>query len=319
MILAYLLVGLLLLIVGGEALLRGAVALGKHLGFSPFVIGMVIVGFGTSVPELVVSLEATLRGASSMAVGNVIGSNISNILLILPIAALIRPIGKPARLMVPDGFVLLAVSLVVVMIGLQDQIPAWQGLTLVALLFSLVLIEYLRARKETALRRILTQSILLPEEVPHRPLVAILLVCTGIAVIVYGADLLVEGAVRTARLLGVSEGLIGLTIIAVGTSLPELASSIVASWRGHSEVSYGNIVGSNLFNLLGVFGAAILAGPVHFPTTMLIADGPVMIGVTTLMLFFLSTGRGLSRPEAACMLVAYVSYVGLRFTHGLYA
>lgn len=318
MTLVYLVGGLLLLFVGGEALLRGAVSLGKHLGFPPFVIGMVIVGFGTSLPELVVSLEATLRGASSMAVGNVIGSNISNILLILPVAALIRPIGKPARLMVPDGFVLLGVSLVVVLVGLQDPIPAWQGLILVALLLSLVVIEYLRARKETALQHILTQPIILPEEVPHRPLVALLLVCTGIAVIVYGADLLVEGAVRTARLLGVSEGLIGLTIIAVGTSLPELASSIVASWRGHSEVSYGNIVGSNLFNLLGVLGAAIIAGPVHFPGTMLVADGPVMIGVTLLMLLFLSTGRGLSRPEAALMLVAYVSYVGLRFAYGLY-
>ena len=105
----------------------------------------------------------------------------------------------------------------------------------------------------------------------------------------------------------------------MGTSLPELASSIVASWRGHSEVSYGNIVGSNLFNLLGVLGAAIIAGPVHFPGTMLVADGPVMIGVTALMLLFLSTGRGLSRPEAALMLVAYVSYVGLRFAYGLYA
>lgn len=319
MTLVYLVGGLLLLFVGGEALLRGAVSLGKHLGFPPFVIGMVIVGFGTSVPELVVSLEATLRGASSMAVGNVIGSNISNILLILPVAALIRPIGKPARLMVPDGFVLLGVSLVVVLVGLQERIPAWQGLILVALLLSLVVIEYLRARKETALQRILTQPIVLPEEVPHRPLVALLLVCTGIAVIVYGADLLVEGAVRTARLLGVSEGFIGLTIIAVGTSLPELASSIVASWRGHSEVFYGNIVGSNLFNLLGVLGAAIIAGPVHFPGTMLVADGPVMIGVTALMLLFLSTGRGLSRPEAALMLVAYVSYVGLRFAYGLYA
>ena len=319
MTLIYLFGGLAFLFVGGDALIRGAVALGRHFELSPLAIGMIIVGFGTSVPELVVCLDATLGGHSAMAVGNVVGSNLSNILLILAVAALVSPIGKPARLLMPDGYVLLAVSALVIPLGLQAQIPRWQGMSMVILLITLVGVEYFRARRDAKARKVLTAEMPLPTEVPRRPLVSSLLVITGISGVLYGAHLLVAGATDTARYFGVTEGLIGLTIVAVGTSLPELASSIAASWRGHSEVCYGNIVGSNLFNILATLGSSAAVGFVTIPQTMLIADIPVMIAATGLMLYFLSTGKGLSRPEAAIMLVLYIAYVAMRFGYGLWA
>ena len=309
--------GLVLLAIGGEALVRGSVALGARFELSPLLIGMVIVGFGTSMPELVVSVRATMEGTPALAVGNVIGSNISNILLILGITALIRPMGKPKRVLMPDGIILLVVSAAVILLGLEGTIPALQGAIFLMLLAGLIAAEYFRARRETALKQILEEPIPLPAEVPQRLLVSLLLVATGIAALVYGGDLLVDGATRFARIIGVSEGVIGLTIVAIGTSLPELASSIVASRRGHSAVAYGNIIGSNLFNLLGILGASALAGPLAFPFVMVWFDGPVMVAATAVMLAFLTTGTGLSRREATAMVGFYAAYVTLRFVYAL--
>ena len=307
--------GLFLLVIGGEALIRGAVAIGNRLDMSPLLIGMVIVGFGTSTPELVVSVRATIEGASGLAVGNVIGSNIANVLLILGVTSLIEPIRRPERALVPDGIVLMLISTIVILLGVQGTIPALQGLVFLTLLVGLISAEYVRARREACLKRILEEPVSLPEEVPQRALVSLLLIAAGIAALVYGAELLVDGATRVARVLGVSEGLIGLTIVAVGTSLPELASSVVASWRGHTSVAYGNVIGSNLFNLLGILGVSALAGSLAFPYIMVWLDGPVMIAVTALMLYFISSGGGLSRWEASAMLASYAAYVALRYVY----
>ena len=313
MTLLLLIAGMLLLIAGGEALIRGSVALGKRAGLSPLAVGIVIVGFGTSMPELVVCVGAVLDGVADMAVGNVIGSNISNVLVILAAAALIKPIGRPARVLLPDGVVVLSVSVAIVLSGLQGQIPFWQGLAMVALLVGLMASEYLRARREAKLGELLKEPLPLEAAMPYRPLVAALLALAGLAMVLYGAELFVDGATRAARFMGVSEGLIGLTIVALGTSFPELATALVAAWRGHSDVAYGNVIGSNLFNLLGILGASALAGPLTFPSIMVWLDGPVMIAATALMIVFVHSGARLSRLEAASMLCLYVAYVGLRF------
>ena len=309
--------GLFFLFAGGEGLVRGAVTVGQRLAVSPLLIGMVIVGFGTSTPELVVSVEATRAGSPALAVGNVIGSNISNVLFILAVAVLLRPIPRPDRVMVPDGIVLLLVSVVVVLLGLQGVILKWQGVALLSALFILIAIEYLRAKSKSRLAEILQEPMPLPAEVPDRTLVSMLLVITGIAGLVFGADMLVDGATRVARALGVGEGLIGLTIVAIGTSLPELSGSVVAALRGHTDVAYGNIIGSNLFNLLGILGVSALVGNLEYPFVMVWFDGPIMVIATAAMLFFTSTGVGLSRKEGTILLVSYVAYVVLRYAYAL--
>jgi cation:H+ antiporter len=306
--------GLALLLIGGEALVRGGVAIAKRLKLSPLLVGMVIAGFGTSMPELVVSVRATLGGNPAIAAGNVIGSNISNILLILAVAALIRPIGRPPRLFVPDGIILISVTVGVVLLGLQGRIPAWQGGIMVLLLAGFIGFQYLRDVRASARLLALPEQppVPLPKELPRRLSVSVLLALAGIGGLIAGGDWFVEGAVRLARALGVSEGLIGLTIVAVGTSLPELATSSIASIRGESDLAYGNVLGSNMFNLLGILGCAALAGPLEVPRLMVFVDGPVMIAATALMLFFLAQGSRLVRWEAAAMLGCYGLYVGLR-------
>jgi cation:H+ antiporter len=314
---ALLVAGFLFLLAGGEALVRGAVAIGRSLELPPLLIGMVVVGFGTSAPELVVSVNATLEGAPALAVGNVIGSNISNVLLILASAAILKPIARPPNILMPDGLVLLGISGMVLLLGLQGTITRLQGLALVAVLFGLISVEYLRAQKRVRIARILEEPIVLATEIPQHLLVSVLLVLTGIAGLVFGADLLVKGATQVADGLGVSKGVIGLTIIAAGTSLPELASTLVASRRGHSDVAYGNVIGSNMFNLLGVLGASAMAGDLEVPRVMIWFDGPVMLAATGLMLIFLSTGKGLSRSEGIVLLAGYLAYVTARYAYAL--
>lgn len=309
--------GLILLLIGGEALVRGSVALAERLGLSPLFVGMVVAGFGTSMPELVVSVQATIEGSPAIAAGNVIGSNITNILLILGVAAVISTIGRPPRLIRPDGLILLAVTAGIVLVGLQGRIPGWQGAVMRALLGAFILFQYRRDKRDSTPDGAAEGMLPLPEEMPRRPLVALLLLAAGFAGLIGGADLFVEGAVRTARSLNVSEGLIGLTIVAIGTSLPELAATTVAAIRRHTDLAYGNILGSNLFNVLGILGAAALAGPLTVPAEMVMVDGPVMVGATLLMLVFLATGARLVRWEGAVMLTLFAAYVAGRYVYGM--
>ena len=309
--------GLSFLLIGGEALVRGSVAIGNQLEMSPLLVGMVIVGFGTSMPELVVSVRAVIDGAAGLAVGNVIGSNISNILLILGCAAMLAPITRPERALVPDGIVLVAISCAVVALGWFGNVSALQGSVYLLVLIGLICAEYFRAKREARLRKIIEEPVPMPDEVPQRPMVSLLLACSGIAGLVFGADLLVSGATEIAKAMGVSPGLIGLTIVAVGTSLPELASSMVAAWRGHKTVAYGNVIGSNLFNLLGILGASALAGPLTFPFVMVWLDGPIMILATVVMVYFVSSGTGLTRSEATVLLLSYISYIVLRYAYAV--
>lgn len=308
--------GFLLLLIGGEATLRGAVGLGRALGLSRLLIGMVIIGIGTSLPELTIAIEAVTSGFGSLAVGNILGSSIANALLILGVAALISPVERPARLLLPNAIMVVVVVAGMTAIGLQGAIPRWQGIALVAVYAAFLAAEYLRAQEETRLRKLVAPQVPLPEEVPGRPAIAVLLVLSGLVSLYFGADLLVEGAVGVARRLQVTEGVIGLTVVSFGSILPELTSSIIAARKGDSEVAFGSVLGSILFNTLGIFGIAVMVGPMTFPVAMGLFDGPVLIAACGLMIVFMLSGRGINRTEGAVMALAYLAYVGARFSFG---
>ncbi len=309
--------GLIFLLIGSEALVRGSVHLAQRFGVSQLFVGMVIVGFGTSMPELMVSVRAVLSGSPGLAAGNVIGSNLSNILLILAVAALIRPISRPTSFFISDAAILLGVSIAVIVSGLQGALPSWQGGVMVALLIVLMTLRYRRDGRATLKKAALAPPIVLPEEVPRRLGTSLLMIAAGFGGLLYGAELLVDGATRTAHYFGVSEGLIGLTIVAVGTSFPELAVSITASRRGQSDLAYGNVMGSNLFNLLGILGCAAIVGPLTISPILVRVDGVVMIAATVIMFLFIWTRAGVSRIEGGILLFSYILYVALRYFYAL--
>jgi cation:H+ antiporter len=319
MTLVVLAAGLVLLLVGGEALVRGSVAVARRFGVSPLVIGLTLVGFGTSTPELVASIEAALIGAPGIAVGNVVGSNIANILLILGVAAVLMPVRATREMLKRDGLVLVLVSLVMVGIVLSGTLsrPFGIALLLALLVYTVgsVVLERRRGRDPELAAEV-------EAEVGNWPTslgAGLALAVGGIAGVVVGADLLIESAVNIAGSLGVSDAVIGLTVVAVGTSLPELATSIMAAVRRHSDVALGNVVGSNIFNVLGIAGATAVVKPIPVPPEIAHLDIWVMLAAALLLVVFAATRHGVSRLEGAFLLVAYGAYVTLQFSPGLRA
>lgn len=306
--------GLVLLFAGGEMLVRGAAALARRLGVPPLLIGLTVVGFGTSAPELLVSLEAALRAQPDLAMGNVVGSNIANILLILGASALIHPILVPATGIRRDALAVLAATLLLPALALNGTIDAWQGGAMVALLAGYIAWSYhtdLQARNGGAELHLHEA-----EELGAAPLPAwrsLLHLALGLAGVLLGARLLVSGAVDLARAMGVSETVIGLTLVAVGTSLPELATSVMAALRGHNDVALGNVLGSNLFNILGILGVTAAVVPLPFNPRLLALDLWVMLAATVVMLALFLGGRGLSRPGGVVFLLLYAGYTGWLF------
>jgi len=271
--------GLVLLLVCGDLFVRGAVGVAERLKVSPLVIGLTLVGFGTSLPELV----AARLGSPGIAVGNVVGSNIANVLLILGISALITPIAVAAGTFRLNGPVLVGASLLAVLLFSLGEIGRWAGLAFVALLLAYTLTAYWSERrglKDDALSHLADEVEALP---PRRASWAVYLGLTagGLLGIVAGANLLVDGAVSLARSLGVSETVIGLTIVAVGTSLPELATSVIAAFKRHGDVALGNIIGSNIFNLLGILGTTALYRPIAVPAEIVSFDAWVMLAASS--------------------------------------
>lgn len=308
--------GLALLLIGGEALVRGATGISQRLGLSALFIGMIVAGFGTSMPEMVVSVYATVEDQPAIAVGNVIGSNIANILLILGVAAMIRPIQSPPTLFRWDGTMLLAATAVVALLGLQGSIAAWQGAALIGALCAYLAFQYHRERRATGDRATGNPAggdAAVAAGGPERRLAILVpLVLVGLAALIGGGNLFVEGAVGLARRFGIAEGLIGITVVAVGTSLPELATTLIAAWRRQSDLAYGNIIGSNLFNGLAILGTAAVAGQVEVAPLLAQVDGPVMVGATALMLFFMATARRMTRWEGAILVGLYAVYIAVR-------
>ncbi|MEX0730160.1 MAG: calcium/sodium antiporter [Aquisalimonadaceae bacterium] len=311
----FLAAGIALLTVGGEALIRGALAAARRLGVSPLLSGLVIVGFGTSSPELVVSVDAALNQRPDIAIGNVVGSNIGNILLILGICALITPMAvKPLALRRDAVTVVAASMLFVVLVG---------GSALGrpdALIFLIALAAYL-VWAYSSERSLATPAADLhkaeAEEltaVPESVTWTIMTVIAGLLLLIGGSQVLLMGAVGIAEHFRISEAVIGLTLVAVGTSLPELAISVIAALRRHADVAVGNILGSNIFNLLGILGISALLQPLPVHARILQFDQWVMLGTALLLLLFLYTGRRLSRIEGGLLLAGYGLYIGLSFT-----
>lgn len=311
----WLFVGLVLLTVGGEALVRGALAAARRLGVSPLLAGLVIVGFGTSAPELVVSVQAALKGTPEIAVGNVIGSNVANILLILGISALIMPLVTHIRSLRRDGLTMLFASLLFMGLASFGGLVRWEGALLVGVLVAYLVWAYRTEREdihgpEAELHKAESEEI---ELVPMSLPVTLLALVGGLAMLIYGADRFLLGAVGLGQVLGVPDAIIGLTVVAVGTSLPELAVSIVAAVRKHADVAVGNIIGSCIFNLLSILGIAALVTPLPLTGRLFAIDQFVMLAATVTLLLFLFFGLRLSRLKGALLLAGYVVYIGAMF------
>ena len=302
--------GLVLLTLGGDTLVRGASTAARSLGVSPLLIGLTLVGFGTSTPELVTSLTAVMAGSAGIAVGNVVGSNTANILLILGVTALIAPIAVDRKAFRRDGIMLGLASLVCAAAVLGGRVGPLAGAGMVALLAVYLVVAYLGERRVEDPERAKYEH--MAEDAPDARgglWAGLGLAVVGIALTIGGARLLVDSAVTIARDLGVSDTIIGLTVVAVGTSLPELVTSVVAAVRGRADVALGNIIGSNIYNVLAILGLTALVAPFEAPAEIARLDIWVMLAATALLILFVRTGMRIVRIEGAVLLAAYGGYV----------
>ncbi len=304
MIWLFIVAGLVLLTLGAEALVRGASALARRFGLSELLIGITLVGFGTSSPELVSSLAAAFAGSPGVAVGNVVGSNIANILLILGVSALIAPIAVQGDGFRRDAPALALATLAVIGVALTGGYGRIAG---GVFLFGLAV--YLALAYVTEKRAADAGLLDIPHEAPQPLLPALGFAVAGLGLLALGAKLLVSGAIGVATALGVSETLIGLTVVAVGTSLPELVTSVVAALRGKSDLALGNVVGSNIYNSFGILGATALVHPLAAPAAIVRFDNWVMLAATTALILFGLTRARIQRWEGALLTVSYAAYI----------
>lgn len=309
----YLIAGLVLLVAGAEVLVRGAAKLAAQFGISPLVIGLTVVAFGTSAPETAVSVQAALNGSGDIAIGNVVGSNIANVLLILGMTALVAPLVVSRQLIRLDVPIMIGASLVTFGLAWDGELSRIDGALLftAVVVYTLFLIISSRREKAAEVDDEFAKEFGLDEPAkPHAGLINAGLVIAGLVLLVVGSNFLVEGAVALARALGLSELVIGLTVIAIGTSLPELATSIMAAFRGERDIAVGNIVGSNIFNLLCVLGLASLVSPqaIGVSSNALAFDFPVMIAVAVACLPMFFAGYCIKRWEGALFVAYYVAY-----------
>jgi cation:H+ antiporter len=309
----YLIAGLVLLVAGAEVLVRGAAKLAAQFGISPLVIGLTVVAFGTSAPETAVSVQAALNGSGDIAIGNVVGSNIANVLLILGMTALVAPLVVSRQLIRLDVPIMIGASLVTFGLAWDGELSRIDGALLftAVVVYTLFLIISSRREKAAEVDDEFAKEFGLDEPAkPHAALINAGLVIAGLVLLVVGSNFLVEGAVALARALGLSELVIGLTVIAIGTSLPELATSIMAAFRGERDIAVGNIVGSNIFNLLCVLGLASLVSPqaIGVSSNALAFDFPVMIAVAVACLPIFFAGYCIKRWEGALFIAYYVAY-----------
>jgi len=303
--------GFLLLVAGGDSLVRGAVAIARRFGVSPLLIGLTLVGFGTSTPELLTSVQAALVGSPGIAVGNVVGSNTANILLILGVAALISPLRTSRDAFRRDGTVVLLAALACVGVVLFGHLDRPTGVVLVVLLVTYIVYTYRRERVvHDASAAMHEAEASAAKPAPTRLWVAALFTIGGMALTILGARFLVDGAIDLARAAGISETIVGLTIVAVGTSLPELVTSVMAAVRRQSDVAFGNIVGSNIYNVLGILGVTAIVRPIPVPPEIARLDIWVMLAATVLLLLFSVSGWRVTRTEGGVLLATYIAYVG---------
>ena len=303
-----LIAGLALLFAGGEMLVRGSVATAERLRVSPLIIGVTLVGFGTSAPELVTCIDAALQGAPGIAVGNIVGSNIANVLLILAIGAILSPFACSPNAFKRDGPVIALSAIACTAILLSGSVGRVIGIFLIIMLISYLVWTMLADRRE---RGAVDPSV--PEASVEFGNVArhLLIAVFGLAGIIYGADLLVLGAIDLATHLGVSETLIGLTVVAVGTSLPELATTVIAAVKRQGDVALGNIIGSNIFNSFGILGATAVVQPIAVPDDIIAFDIWIMLAATAALILFAVTSWRINRIEGGLLLAGYAGYLGV--------
>lgn len=295
--------GLVLLVAGGEFLVRGASSLAARLGLSSLVIGLTVVAFGTSAPEVAVSVGATLEGKGALAVGNVVGSNVFNVLFILGASALLAPLAVSRQLLRVDVPILVVVSALGLVMALDGRFGLADGLVMLAVFVAYVVFTVREGKRQSSSDE--------KAEVRGSMPVAVGLVLGGLVLLVLGARFFVAGAVDLARLLGLSETVIGLTIVAAGTSLPEVATSLMAAYRGERDIAVGNVVGSNIFNLLLILGVSVMTGggTLEVPASILRFDLPVMLAAAAALVPIALVRGHLARWEGVFFLAAYVAYV----------
>jgi len=293
--------GLIGLFFGGEALVRGSVGIARRLAIPPLLIGLTVVGFGTSMPEMMVSVGAALRGVPDIAIGNIVGSNIANILLIVGVSALVWPIKIMGATLRRDTLVMMAAALILLPLFALGELGRVAGLGLVLALAGYLYWAYRQPGEAVS------EDTDAPA--PRSALISALWVIAGLIALVAGARFLVDGAVSIARGFGISEAFIGLTIVAVGTSLPELATSLIAAVRRQSEIAIGNIIGSNIFNVLGILGVTALIAPIPVAQRFLTLDLPVMIAVSLVLTVLLLTRKVIGRAAGVLLLAGYAVYI----------
>lgn len=303
--------GLLLLVIGGDVFVRGSVKLARILNISPMLIGITLVGFGTSTPELITSIQAAYLNSPGLVMGNVIGSNIANILLILGLTALIWPLKTNPAAFKRDGLVILLSTILCIAVVLFGQVTQTIGVAFVILLTLYIVLTYFierRAHDASAVMHEQTADLVSPSR--YGTALALILTLAGFVMIFFGARFLVTGSIDMARTLGIPETIIGLTIVAVGTSLPELITSVIAAVRREADVAFGNIIGSNIYNILGILGITAIIQPIKVPGVVAVLDIWVMLAATILLLIFAATRWSLSRLEGGIFLVCYIAYIG---------
>ncbi|MCP5395143.1 MAG: calcium/sodium antiporter [Sphingomonadaceae bacterium] len=321
--LAALIGGLVLLIGGGELLVRGAVRIAERAGVSAALVGTVIVGFGTSLPELAASLDAVLAGSPGIAWGNVAGSNIANSLLILGAAALMFPIATREFSAWRDPLIAVGAAAVLWLVSLDASPAPWVGFVLIAGIIGYVYWSYVLERggspaSATSGPHSRAEALEMADTQIHAPLNGyakpVLLLITGLVLLVAGAHLLVGGAVEIARIAGMSETVIGLTVVAIGTSLPELVTSAVAAYRKQGGIALGNILGSNIYNILAIGGVVLVAAPSSIPAGFATLEMPLLTGLALLLWLMVAFKLHVSRWIGAVLLAAYAAYLAHSLT-----
>jgi cation:H+ antiporter len=312
--------GLSLLAIGGDVLVRGAVALARAAGLTTAVIGLTVVALGTSMPELVVSMIASIRGQPDITVGNVVGSNLFNTLIILGLMAVVRPVTIHSAAVKVDWPVTVLVTALAILVFRDGTIDRPEGIVFTAGLISFVAFSVWLARREVT--RAEAQPIVERVEGPvardgtRALLQSTALVITGLAALILGGRLLVDGAVQLARLAGITERVIGLTIVAAGTSAPEVAASLAAARKGHGEMAVANLLGSNIFNLLGILGITALVTPVPVAAEILRSDAWWLLASAVVLFPLMRTGRKVTRVDGILLLLAYGVYLAQLFLRG---
>lgn len=308
-ILVFLVIGLIGLVFGGDMLVRGAEKLALRLGVSPLLIGLTIVGFGTSTPELVTSLQAAFAGSPGISVGNVVGSNIANILLILGVTALIATIPVSRVTFRRDALALILSGLLCLGVVLYGNLQPLAGLVLIAALFGYLAICIMAERSGKA-AALSSHEAVVPPPVSSNWVIYVALLIAGFVLTIVGAHYFVRGAIELATLLGVSDTIIGLTVVAVGTSLPELVASVAAALRRQTAIALGNIVGSNIYNILFILGATALVHPIPVPDSIAAFDIWIMLAATLALVLIGWFAQKLARLSGLAFLGGYIAYTG---------